>query len=149
MAYLVDTPLLLRLANTADPQYPVARNAIYNLHWQSERLHTAPQNLVEFRNSATRPAINNGLGLPLVIVEAKSAAYETAFPLLPETPDIYPAWKSLVQAAGVVGKQVHDARLVAICHVYGITHVLTFNVQHFARFAAYGPGLIVVDPNQV
>lgn len=82
-------------------------------------------------------------------MEALSASFEASFPILPETPDIYPAWKALVQATGVVGKQVHDARLVAICHVYGITHVLTFNVQHFARFATYGPGLIVVDPSSV
>lgn len=54
-----------------------------------------------------------------------------------------------MQVAGVIGKQVHDARLVAICHVYGITHVLTFNVQHFARFSPYGPGLTVVDPRSV
>lgn len=67
------------------------------------------------------------------------------------TPDIESALteRAQKQATGVVGKQVHDARLVAICHVYGITHVLTFNVQHFARFAGYGPGLIVVDPSSV
>ncbi len=29
------------------------------------------------------------------------------------------------------------------------THLLTFNVQHFARLSTYGPGLIVVDPRTV
>jgi predicted nucleic acid-binding protein len=71
------------------------------------------------------------------------------FRLLPETPDIYPAWKALVHAAGVIGKQVHDARLVAVCHVYGIIHVLTFNVRHFNRFASIGPGILVVNPADV
>lgn len=149
MAYLIDTPLFLRLANINDPQRPIARRAIVRLHGQGESLRTAPQNLIEFRNSATRPAVVNGLGLAPTVVEALSASYETAFPLLPETPDVYPAWKALVSAAGVVGKQVHDARLVAVCHVYGITHVLTFNVGHFARFAGYGSGLVVVDPSTV
>ena len=147
MVYLVDTPLLLRLANTSDAQCPVARHAVSTLHGRGEMLRTAPQNLVEFRNSATRPAADNGLGFAPAVVEQKAAIFETIFPLLPETPDIYPAWKTLVQAAGVIGKQVHDARLVAICHVYGIMHVLTFNVRHFARFAGFGSGLIVVDPN--
>ena len=91
----------------------------------------------------------NGLGLQPAVAETKSATFELLFPPLPETPDIYPAWKVLVQALAIIGKQVHDARLVAVCHVYGITHVLTFNVQHFARFAAFGPGLIVVDPHSV
>jgi hypothetical protein len=91
----------------------------------------------------------NGLGLPPAVAEAKSATFESVFPLLPEIPDIYPAWKSLVQALAVIGKQVHDARLVAVCHVYGLTPVLTFNVHHFTRFAAFGPGLTVVDPHSV
>jgi hypothetical protein len=30
--------------------------------------------------------------------------------------------------------------------VHRVTHVLTFNVTHFARFAGFGPGIIVVDP---
>jgi len=149
VAYLLDTTLFLRLANVNDAQRPVARRAIVRLHGAGESLRTAPQNLVEFRNSATRPVAVNGLGLAPSAVQALSVSFETAFTILPETPDIYPAWKSLVQAAGVIGKQVHDARLVAICHVYGITHVLTFNVQHFARFAGYGPGLTVVDSNHV
>lgn len=149
MAYLVETSLLMRLANTADAQYPAALRAITALHRQGESLRTAPQNLIEFRSSATRPVAVNGLGLSTPATEAKAVAYETAFPLLPETPDIYPAWKTLVAASGCIGKQVHDARLVAVCHVYGITHVLTFNVTHFARFAAFGLGLRVVEPNSV
>lgn len=149
MAYLVDTPLLLRLANTSDVQYPIADRAVDKLHKQGGALHLAPQNLVEFRNSATRPIVNNGLGFAPGLVEQKAAIFEATFPLLPEIPDIFPAWQTLVQTAGVIDKQVHDARLVAICHVYGITHVLTFNVRHFARFASYGPGLVVVDPNSI
>jgi hypothetical protein len=46
---------------------------------------------------------------------------------------------------GIIGKRVHDARLVAVCHVHAVTHMLTFNVAHFAGMAAFGPGIIVVD----
>jgi predicted ATPase len=48
----------------------------------------------------------------------------------------------------VVGKQVHDARLVAICHVHAVTHLLTFNVGHFVRMG-FGPGVVIVDPATV
>jgi hypothetical protein len=99
MAYLVDSNLLVRLANRADIDYFTARNAIFVLRSQGDALHTSPQNLIEFRN----------------VVEKQATLYERLFPILPETPEIYPAWKTLVQAAGVVGKQVHDARLVAVC----------------------------------
>jgi predicted nucleic acid-binding protein len=82
-------------------------------------------------------------------VEAHRADFESDFNLIAESPDVYDAWKAIVHAAGVIGKQVHDARLVAICQVAGIDHVLTFNVGHFTRLAACVPGLTVVDPATV
>ncbi len=98
MAYLIDTSVLVRLANAADAAYAVASRAVLELHRQGEVLHLTPQVLIEFRNAATRPAAVNGLGLPAAAAEAKAAGFEATFPLLPETPDIYPAWKTLVAA---------------------------------------------------
>ncbi len=46
-----------------------------------------------------------------------------------------------------MGKQVHDVRLIAICKVNHIDSVLTFNVRHFLRFAAFVPGLSIVSPD--
>src|SRR5947208_4203157 len=146
MAYLIDTTSLGRLANARDVQHIVAARAVLELHRRGEVLHVTPQILVEFRNVATRPVAINGLGLSTVDTEALAATFEARFPLLAETPDIYPAWKALVAALGVIGKQVHDARLVAVCHVHAVTHVLTFNTAHFARMAGFGPGLVIVDP---
>jgi predicted nucleic acid-binding protein len=149
MAYLIDSSILARLANATDAQHAVAARAVLELHRRGEVLHLTPQVLVEFRNVATRPVAVNGLGLSTVDTEAQAATFETRFPLLAETPDIYPAWKALVGTLGVIGKQVHDARLVAICHIHGVTHLLTFNVGHFVRMAGFGPGLVVVDPASV
>ncbi|HEY7313729.1 MAG TPA: type II toxin-antitoxin system VapC family toxin [Gemmataceae bacterium] len=149
MAHLVDTSVLARLANTADPFHLVAAQAVFELHRRGEVLHVAPQNLVEFRNMATRPKAVNGLGLSASEAEAKAGTFEATFSLLIETADIYPAWKTLVGGLGIIGKQVHDARLVAVCHVHSVTHLLTFNVSHFARMAGFGPGIAVVDPATV
>jgi predicted nucleic acid-binding protein len=149
MAFLVDTSILGRLANRTDPSYLVADRAVTELHRRGESLHLTPQNLVEFRNVATRPAAANGLGLTPAEAEAKAADFEALFPLLPETADIYPAWKTLVVAAATIGKQVHDARLVAVCHVSGVSHLLTFNTAHFARLASFGPGIVLVHPASV
>ena len=49
----------------------------------------------------------------------------------------------------VTGKQVHDARLVAVCHAHAVTHVLAFNVGHLARLDTAPPGLVFVDPASV
>jgi predicted nucleic acid-binding protein len=149
VAVLVDTSVLGRLANQADVAHHVARAAVAELHRRSEVLHVTPQNLIEFRNFATRPIGANGLGLAPSVAENLGATFEASFPLLAETPDIYPAWKAIVGALGVVGKQVHDARLVAVCQVYGVAHLLTFNVAHFARLAGSGSGVVVIDPATV
>lgn len=149
MAYLIDTSLLARLANLADAQHAIATRAVLELHRRGEVLHVTPQVLVEFRNVATRPTGMNGLGLSAVDAEAQATGFEAAFPLLAETPDIYPAWKAVVEGLAIVGKQVHDARLVAVCHVHGVSNLLTFNVSHFVRMAGFGPAVVVVDPGSI
>lgn len=149
MAYLVDTSVLVRLANRADARYVVAAAAVLELHRRGESLLVTPQVLIEFRSAATRPAAANGLGLPAAEAESQAAEFEATFAMAPDTPDIYQAWKTLVTAAGVIGKQVHDARLAAVCQVHGFSHLLTFNVSHFARLSRPGRGPQIVDPADV
>lgn len=147
MPYLIDTNVLVRLANTADMFYATAARAVTELHRRGETLHVTPQNLIEFRSVATRPVAVNGLGFSPA--DATAAAFEASFPLLVDTSDVFPAWKALVGALHVRGKQVHDARLVAVCHVHGVTHLLTFDAQHFVRLASHQPGVSIVDPANV
>ena len=70
---------------------------------------------------------------------------EDAFPLLPETPDVYPLWRSLVDRQGVVGRQVYDARLVAVMMTHGVSRLLTLNPNHFRRFSE----IVGVTPDDV
>lgn len=143
-AILLDTSILVRLANAADNQHSVAANAVLELHRQGRSLHLTSQVLIEFRSVATRPVNVNGLGLSLIDVDSLAKLFESRFSILPETPDIFNAWKVLVSSLGVVGKQVHDARLIAVCQVHGIRKLLTFNVNHFARLGAAAPGVIII-----
>jgi predicted nucleic acid-binding protein len=149
VAYLLDTTILVRLANASDAQHAIAAGAVLELHRRGETLHLTPQVLIEFRNVATRATSLNGLGLSTVDAEAQAATFEARFPVVAETPDIFPAWKALVSALSIIGKQVHDARLMAVCHVHGLTHMLTFNVPHFVRLATFGPAAVVADPASV
>ena len=116
---------------------------------QSEVLHLTPQNFTEFWNVATRPVSMNGLGLSAVETKIKVDTFAASFVLLEETPAIFPAWLTLVDTLGVIGKQVHDARLVAVCQVSGIDKILSFNVSHFIRLTASVPGIAVLDPATV
>ncbi|MDZ4684625.1 MAG: type II toxin-antitoxin system VapC family toxin [Planctomycetaceae bacterium] len=146
MTVLVDTSVLGRMANQADLAYPVAVAAVAELHRRNEMLHITPQNLIEFRNIATRPLALNGLGMSTIEANAAMERFEAKFPLLDDTPDIFAAWKAIVLTLGVVGKQVHDARLVAVCHAHAVPKLLTFNSSHFNRFASFGPGIAVLNP---
>jgi predicted nucleic acid-binding protein len=145
MAALIDTSVLGRLANEADPWIGAAETSVAKLRKHGETLHVTAQNLIEFRNFATRPLSANGLGITALEAAKIAETFEAQFRWLEETPAIYPAWKALADAFGTIGKQVHDARLVAACHVHGIDKVLTFNVSHFARFASAPPGILVID----
>jgi predicted nucleic acid-binding protein len=146
LAILLDSSVLMRFVNATDPQHAIALRAIRALHQGGSVLHVAPQILIEFRNAATRPASANGIGLAPNAADKQIEAFERVFPLLLEPPDVYPAWKRLVAASAVIGKQVHDARIVAVCQIHHFGQILTFNVRRFARFAAFAPGLIIIDP---
>jgi predicted nucleic-acid-binding protein len=69
MAFLLDTNILVRLANVNDAQHPVATWAALELHRRGEILHITLQVLIEFRNVATRPKSANGAGLPILDAE--------------------------------------------------------------------------------
>lgn len=147
MSVLIDTSILARLANAADKHYAIAANAVLELHRRGEVLHITPQVMIEFRNVATRSKTLNGLGMAIVDAETRAAGFETRFSLLEETAAIFTTWKAIVGSLGIVGKQVHDARLVAVCHVHNVNQLLTMNVSHFTRMSAVGPGIVVIDPS--
>lgn len=150
MAILLDTNILGRLANTGDVMHNVTALAVGTLELRGETLYIAPQVLIEFRNFATRPIKpNNGLGLSATEASKLATQFEAMFSLLPDTPDIYPTWRAIVDGLGIIGKTVHDARLVAVCHVHGVSQVLTFNVNHFTTLSKFGRGIVVLDPRGV
>lgn len=60
--YLADTNLLLRLADPASPQHPVATDALARLFRQGNEVFLTPQNFIEFWAVATRPVEVNGFG---------------------------------------------------------------------------------------
>jgi predicted nucleic acid-binding protein len=114
--------------------YEDAVGATSALLGRGEKIYIAPQNLIEFWNVCTRPADRNGLGFTTTEAETELKRLKSLFPLLSDVPAIYPEWERLVIAYAVKGVQVHDARLVAVMRVHGLTHVLTFNVADFARY---------------
>ncbi|MBE9005151.1 type II toxin-antitoxin system VapC family toxin [Fortiea sp. LEGE XX443] len=145
MSYLVDTNILLRLVQKNSPMHPETQRAIFRLKQQSELLYIVPQNIIEFWAVCTRPINSNALGLSITEAVQASNNLKKIFILQVDIPAIFHEWESLIIKHQVIGKKVHDTRLVAAMVVHNITHLLTFNVDDFKRFSE----IIVVDPCSV
>ena len=145
MRYLIDTNILLRLAEPSHPMHSSAKNAIHVLVNNGHELCVFPQNLVEFWNVATRPAKYNGLGLTQLQTQAEVQRIEKFFRLILDTSGIYAEWKRLVIAHAIEGKEVHDTRIVAAMNVHQISQLLTFNKDDFKRFM----GIVVISPTEL
>jgi predicted nucleic acid-binding protein len=145
VSYLVDTNVLLRLAQRTHSMHVDARRALAGLRKQGEELCIIPQNLIEFWAAATRPLAENGLGLTVDEAAREIKKLKRLFKLLFDLPVIFAEWENLVIQYRVAGKPTHDARLVAAMKAHNLTHILTFNISDFKRFA----GITVVDPTSV
>lgn len=145
MNYLVDTNVLLRLAQRTHSMHVDARRALVGLRKQDEELCIIPQNLIEFWAAATRPLAENGLGLTVDEAARETKKLKRLFKLLSDLPAIFPEWEKLVIQYRVSGKPTHDARLAAAMLTHKLTHILTFNTSDFKRFY----GITAVDPVNV
>ena len=142
MSVLVDTNVLLRLAQPNHSHYRAAIDGVARARLAGETLCVTPQNVAEFWAAATRPVgAANSLGLTAAAVAAEIGTIERLFQLAADDPAIYPIWKGLVATHRVLGAQVYDARLVAAMSVHGIGRILTFNVADFSRY-----GVVVLHP---
>jgi predicted nucleic acid-binding protein len=143
MNVLLDTNILTRMAQPGTEPSQIALDAVNALQLRGDTLSLVPQVLYEFWVVATRPAAVNGLGLTAPQADDELTRVLALFPLLiPDPPAILPEWRRLVAAHQVLGRNAHDARLVAAMTVHGLTHLLTFNTADFARFS----GITVLDP---
>ncbi len=147
MVYLTDSNVLLGIAHRADTRYPIVQAAVRKLWVNGHELQTTSQNFSEFWNVSIPPIDRNGFGLMPYETDDLLRNLEQSFPLLMDSPDVYPQWRQLVVKYNVSGAKVHDTRLVATMLVHDVTHILTFNTQDFIRYA--DEGIVAVDPAMV
>ena len=141
--YLLDANILLRAANKTSSQHAATVHAMTALTEQGHDLVVTPQVLVEFWAVATRPLEANGFAwLSQQVRDAIDRLLER-FPMIVESPAVFPEWLRLASMHQVIGKKSHDARLAALCRIENLA-LLTFNLADFRRFA-----LLAVSPDQV
>jgi len=135
MRVLCDTNLLVRSVSQNDPNHQVSLDALEKLRRDKDTLVLVPQCLYEFYAVATRPSVDNGLGILPNDAVATIEDFIALMPLLRDERTVFEHWLSLMAVHGVQGKQTHDARLVAAMDRHQIDHLLTFNAKHFRRFS--------------
>ena len=145
MSFAVDTNVLLRSIDDGHVAQKIAQDGLFTLRDRGEILSIFTQNLIELWAVATRPLANNGLGWSVDRAEQELAALKNLFVVLPDTDEILAEWERLVVRHRVIGKQAHDAHLVASMLVNRVTHLLTFNDSDFKRF----PEITVLNPRSL
>jgi predicted nucleic acid-binding protein len=126
-------------------QHHVAVDALSTIILQGDRIFVTAQNLIEFWSVATRPSEANGLGWSVERAQMELDRMLDQFSLLEDVPAIIASWLALVTSHRVIGRRVHDARLVAAMMAHSVSHLLTFNVDDFRQFVE----IVVVDPAQI
>jgi predicted nucleic acid-binding protein len=148
MRFFLDTGILLRLANPDDPQYPTVEQAIEQLVNSRSRLYAAVQNVAEYWCVTTRPTDRNGFGLSAASVSRSlEEIIEPVCTILSEHREQYRQFKRLGLKYEFLGKQAHDARLVATMLCWGIDRIVTLNERDFRRYEP--EGIIVVTPDSI
>jgi predicted nucleic acid-binding protein len=145
VSWLVDTNILIRLAEDDDPRHLECSSAVEALAADSETMNVCAQVIAEFWCAATRPKDVNGLGFGFDEAIEETRDLRGTFPCLAEPSDIADHWQRVVIQNRVMGKQCHDARIVALMLAHGVTHILTLNPSDFARYA----GITALTPQDV
>lgn len=135
MKHLIDTGVLLRCFDEADPHCPAIREAFRRLRRRGDTLHISVQNAAEFWNVSTRPAsARGGYGQSNEATDRRLDFVERFAVLLTETSASYAVWRKLLVDASISGVAVHDARLVSVMIDQGIESLITLNAADFDRY---------------
>lgn len=145
MSTLVDTNALLRLVEPNHPMHSSVLDALDYLRARGETLCIVPQNLIEFWAVATRPRASNGLGMTFDEAMNELVSLKSLFVLRLDESTLFSEWERLISLHHTMGKQAHDARIVAAMKVHDIKNLLTFNLVDFKRYS----DIAAIDPRSV
>lgn len=130
---LIDTNVLL---SATDRDRSRHQRAVLFLSTDERQLAISPQIVREYLAVSTRPIDANGLGLSVREASANVEQLLDVMSLLAEGPGTTIKLLELIGTIPVVGKQIHDANVVAVALANGVDTIVTDNIRHFTRFAS-------------
>jgi predicted nucleic acid-binding protein len=132
LVVVVDTSVLLAATDRSRDHHDAATRF---LNEDVRRLAVCPQIVREYLAVTSRPVDVKGLGLSGEDAVANVEQFLEGMEVLTEGPATTLSLMELVMAGSTVGKQVHDANLVAVALAHQAAAIVTENPRHFARFA--------------
>ncbi|MEM7811348.1 MAG: type II toxin-antitoxin system VapC family toxin [Planctomycetota bacterium] len=145
MTTLVDTNILLRLADPSDANNATAAAAVATLRKAGDALTITPQVLYEYWVAATRTVAHNGLGQTADEAAKNIDWFASDFTLLKDQDALFAEWFKLVKGHDVTGVNAYDTRVVAAMRLHDVSRILTFNEKDFRRYE----GITVLEPETV
>lgn len=140
---LIDTNVLLRSAQPNHSHCVVAKEAVKTVVMRGYIPCIVPQIIYEYWVVATRPADENGLGMPPGEAHDDISKIIDQFHCLRDERAVFDHWLELVKQFEIHGKSAHDTRIVAAMQRHGVAILLTFNDKDFQRYT----DIHVVHPN--
>lgn len=130
----LDTNVLLTATDTLRPLHEEAQRLLAEAGTRGRHLATSGQVLREYLAVSTRPAVSNGLGLPVPDAVANVHQFLRFATLFDESESVALQLRELVMATGVRGNRIHDANIAATMMVHHIRFLVTQNLKDFAPF---------------
>lgn len=128
---VVDTNILL----AATDRSRAAHTSAIDFLNHDERHHAVtPQIVREYLAVATRPVDVNGLGLSADEAVSNLRQLLDDMVLLPENLSTTAGLMDLIGTHPAIGKQIHDANIVAVAITHRARVIVTDNARHFSRF---------------
>ena len=122
----VDTNILVPFMRTEYPQHSAAYECIRTLAEGTAVWALPWPCLHEFLAVVTNPRIFREPSTPAEAITAVDARLESpTVRLLGEEPGYWSVAKALIEAPGVIGGRVHDARVAALCLLHGVKELWT------------------------
>jgi predicted nucleic acid-binding protein len=130
----VDTNVLIYATRPASPWHSQAIEALTAEIDQGVPIIISPQILREYLAAVTRPAPDNST-TPLADALSNVAAFRSAYRVVDESLAVVVAIETILDQTPTIGRQIHDANIVATMLAHGVRRLLTHNTDDFARFS--------------
>ena len=142
----VDTNILLTASSPERSLHRAALSVLQDWPRQGRRLYCNGQVLREYLVVSTRPLAKNGLGLSIDDALHNLQAFSTRLKLLEESLAVSLRLRQLIGHIPCLGKQIHDANLVATAQVFKLDGLVTENIEDFRRFENL---MVIIDLSSV